>query len=123
MDAAGGRMLVVLWMAGCGADPLTATGLAPELPGEPPVEDALEVPTAPPATGEDIADGGVKEHDEGAAASAAPPPPKFDPISVPLGPRETSVKWEGVSRKGEGRTIDFGNGEVGDPSLGRGIDD
>ena len=112
---------------GCGEDPLSAMGLAPEIPAEPPVEEPLEIPTTPAASGDDIADGGAKEAADGAggvaAAEPTPPPPKFDPISVPLGPRETSVKWDGVSRKGEGRVIDLGGGEKGDPKLGRGFDD
>jgi hypothetical protein len=111
-------MWIVWAMVGCTVDPLSAAGLAPLIVEAPPQE--LEIPTMAPASGEDIADGGqVAVADEGSAAAAPPAaePARFEPISVPMGPRENSVKWKGVSKRGEGRPINMGKGEIGDPGL------
>jgi hypothetical protein len=114
-------MVLALLVVGCTTDPLSALGLGAEVVMAPPPEPELVIPAAPPASGPDIAAGGANEAADaaprGAAAAAPSEPVKFDPISVPLGPRESSVKWKGVSKRGEGRTVDMGNGERGDPDM------
>jgi hypothetical protein len=100
----------LLLLTGCGQDLLLLgdiTGLASVGPVPQSLEGAVPMAAgtpepAPitPALLDPIPNGGVIE----AAAEPAAPPPvaeKFNPISVPEGPREgDGVRWEGVKVKG-----------------------
>ncbi|MEQ1502220.1 MAG: hypothetical protein ABMB14_08310 [Myxococcota bacterium] len=96
---------VWLVLTGCQQDVLATLG---SITGVPAGEAPAEIPATPPQMGEPVsAPSATEEVAEPVAAEPAPEPPpaKFDPISVPQGPREgDGVKWDGVRQRGPGRT-------------------
>ena len=76
----------------------------------------LEIPTTPPMSGEPIATGGARAD----APEPGHPPADardFQPVSIPLGPREGGgVRWKNV-KTAEGDPVQLDDGEVYDPNL------
>jgi hypothetical protein len=91
-------------------DPEPVEAVAPATPRP------LEIPTTPPMSGEPIAGGGARAD---APAPGAPPADArdFQPVSIPLGPREGGgVRWDNVKTP-EGNAVQLEGGEVYDPNL------
>ncbi len=98
----------------------TGTPATQEAP--PPAEAPATAPANPPTPPAGAANAPPPDAPPAAAAAPAPGAPPanaadFEPISVPLGPREGGgVRWDGVHTK-SAKPIDYGGGEVYDPKL------
>lgn len=97
--AVGGcRQDVLQGMAALTALEVSSRPAEAEVPVDAPSE--VAAPEAPPVgQGDPAAEPAAEGVPPGAPAGAPPvAPAEFNPISVPEGPRESSVKWEGVRR-------------------------
>lgn len=96
--------MVAWWLVACQTDLLGNMGLEPTMPAPSAQTTEVAAEPEPAPSAEDVApEPAPAASAEPAAEPAAAPPPapvEFNPISMPMGPREDGgVRWEGVSKK------------------------